>query len=118
MSHDVNGRCPACGAQSLFLADGGYITCRRVDCPNPDAASDILEAASPHHIVKIEASSFSVQHPLVERLGGELFDCGLHQWLSSLGGPPHVPGTYQVIGVPDWARAVFNPLPIDRRASS
>lgn len=40
---DVQGRCPACGWTSLFLADGGYITCSRLECPQPDAASTLLE---------------------------------------------------------------------------
>jgi hypothetical protein len=40
---DVAGRCPACGGESLMLADGGYITCRRVDCPNPEAAHEAIE---------------------------------------------------------------------------
>jgi len=39
---DVQGRCPACGGSSLFLADGGYITCRRLDCPQPDAATEVI----------------------------------------------------------------------------
>jgi hypothetical protein len=41
----VKGRCPACGATSLFLGDGGYVTCSRLDCPQPDAASTLLERA-------------------------------------------------------------------------
>ncbi|MDJ0460621.1 hypothetical protein [Streptomyces sp. H27-C3] len=40
---DVQGRCPACGKTSLFLGDGGYITCSRLECPEPDAASTALE---------------------------------------------------------------------------
>lgn len=44
MTHpDVQGRCPACGWTTLFLASGGYITCSRADCPDPDAASTLLE---------------------------------------------------------------------------
>lgn len=39
----VQGRCPACNSASLFLADGGYITCSWIDCPNPDAAASLLE---------------------------------------------------------------------------
>lgn len=39
---DVAGRCPACGGESLFLADGGHVTCRRLDCPDPCAVDDIL----------------------------------------------------------------------------
>src|SRR5690625_2459388 len=37
---DVQGRCPACGRESLFLGAGGYVTCREDNCPRPDAASD------------------------------------------------------------------------------
>jgi hypothetical protein len=40
---DIQARCPACGGHSLMLADGGYITCRRLDCPNPEAAHDAIE---------------------------------------------------------------------------
>ncbi|MET9445330.1 hypothetical protein [Streptomyces sp. NPDC006610] len=39
---DVQGRCPACGGNSLFLADGGHVTCSRLDCPNPSTADDLL----------------------------------------------------------------------------
>lgn len=34
----VTGRCPACKGESLFLADGGHVTCSRIDCPDPSAA--------------------------------------------------------------------------------
>ncbi|MFD7093363.1 DUF6085 family protein [Streptomyces xanthophaeus] len=40
---DVQGRCPACRATSLFLADGGYVTCSRIDCPDPEAVTKVLE---------------------------------------------------------------------------
>jgi hypothetical protein len=40
---DVQGHCPACGWTTLFLGDGGYPTCSRIDCPEPDAASKLLE---------------------------------------------------------------------------
>lgn len=38
----VRGRCPSCGAASLFLASGGYVTCGIIRCPNPTAVSDAL----------------------------------------------------------------------------
>ncbi|NEB70330.1 hypothetical protein G3I39_25215 [Streptomyces fulvissimus] len=41
--NDVQGRCPACGSTSLFLGSGGYVTCARLECPEPDAASSLLE---------------------------------------------------------------------------
>ncbi|ARX81574.1 hypothetical protein SMD44_00972 [Streptomyces alboflavus] len=39
----VQGRCPACGTAGLFLGDGGYVTCSVRECPEPDAASTVLE---------------------------------------------------------------------------
>ncbi|MFJ6487127.1 hypothetical protein [Streptomyces californicus] len=39
---DVQGRCPACGAASLFLGEGGHVTCARTECPNPCATDDLL----------------------------------------------------------------------------
>ena len=39
----VKGRCPACGYRSLFLAAGGYVTCSVIPCPDPGAASDLLD---------------------------------------------------------------------------
>ncbi|WP_020116791.1 hypothetical protein [Streptomyces canus] len=38
----VQGRCPACNGSSLFLGSGGYVTCSRLDCPNPCAADDLM----------------------------------------------------------------------------
>ncbi|MFE7233890.1 hypothetical protein ACFVAF_25135 [Streptomyces sp. NPDC057596] len=40
---DVQGRCPACGGASLFLGEGGHVTCSRLDCPNPSASDDLLQ---------------------------------------------------------------------------
>jgi len=42
----VRGRCPACRGESLFVGEGGYVTCSRIDCPEPDAASTLLERKS------------------------------------------------------------------------
>ncbi|WP_461707338.1 hypothetical protein [Streptomyces prasinus] len=38
----VQGRCPACGGSSLFLGEGGHVTCSRLDCPAPAEADDLL----------------------------------------------------------------------------
>ena len=48
----VQGRCPACGSETLFLGSGGYVTCGLIGgrtgggCPDPTAASQALEALS------------------------------------------------------------------------
>lgn len=38
----VKGRCPACHHSSLFLADGGYVTCSNLSCPSPTVVADQL----------------------------------------------------------------------------
>ncbi|MET8766351.1 DUF6085 family protein [Streptomyces sp. NPDC004658] len=38
----IQGRCPACRGDSLFIGSGGYVTCSRIDCPDPCAADDLL----------------------------------------------------------------------------
>jgi hypothetical protein len=40
----VRGKCPSCGSYSLFLAQGGYITCAKLDCKDPCSAGDVLHA--------------------------------------------------------------------------
>ncbi len=37
MIHNIQGKCPACGCHTLFIASGGYPTCSRHECPNPSA---------------------------------------------------------------------------------
>ncbi|MEV5957269.1 hypothetical protein AB0M11_26470 [Streptomyces sp. NPDC051987] len=39
---EVHGRCPACGNSTLFLGDGGHITCSLVDCPRPDLVNEVI----------------------------------------------------------------------------
>ncbi len=49
---EIQGRCPACRNATLFLGDGGHITCSWTDCPNPGAVGEILEAMQ--HIKEVE----------------------------------------------------------------
>lgn len=96
MSETVAGYCPMGCGQTLFLGSGGFVTCSWVKCPRPDAAADILLERESEHIVVLGESTFDIQHPIRERLDGELFDCGLHDHLRSLDGPPFHPGRYRV----------------------
>lgn len=43
----VQGQCPACRGSSLFLGEGGHVTCARIDCPAPCAADDLLHRRVP-----------------------------------------------------------------------
>ena len=38
----IRGRCPSCGADSLFLGNNGYVTCGVIGCKDPAAATDLL----------------------------------------------------------------------------
>ncbi len=103
----VMGFCPACGGESLFLGDGGYVTCGRVECPRPDAVSEILSEREIHHIVHLYEATFTVLHPLRERLDQALLTCDLHAILAGADGPPAAPGTYRVYsknGLRMWDR--------------
>lgn len=47
----VQGRCPACNRESLFLGAGGHLTCSSLDCPMPDTmvAIKIVESGLPFY---------------------------------------------------------------------
>lgn len=83
----VYGHCPmGCGG-TLFLGDGGFITCSYIHCPNPTAVSDLLEDRENDCILR---------HPLRERLHDELETCELLERMTNLDGPPRTPGRYRV----------------------
>lgn len=46
MTDRIQGQCPACHGSSLFVAEGGYITCSRLDCPDPEAVTTLLERSN------------------------------------------------------------------------
>lgn len=94
---DVVGYCPMGCGQTLFVGEGGHVTCSFVECPEPAAVDEILGDGDSRHLVKIEKFTFSVQHPLRERLNSEsLFDCTVHQQIKAKNGPPMPPGLYRV----------------------
>jgi hypothetical protein len=85
----VAGQCPACGKATLFMGEGGYLTCSLIDCPMPDAASRLLlDHTELEHTFIVHVSlrrgdrSFTIRHPLMDRLTGVLEECSLHTYLS------------------------------------
>lgn len=55
---DVQGRCLICGGASLFLGEGGHVTCARLDCPDPTAVDDLLHSGTseqPHVHAALQA---------------------------------------------------------------
>src|SRR5688572_9515137 len=95
MSDTVMGYCPMGCGNTLFVGDGGYITCSYAHCKNPTAVSDLLEDQETEHIVELGEDTFTVRHPLRERLNDELMTCDLHEYIASLDGPPRRLGRYR-----------------------
>ena len=106
---DVMGYCPLGCGEMLFIGEGGYITCCYVPCPRPDAVSELLSDRETEHVVQFEEESFTLKHPLRERLDDPLFTCQIHERIAPLDGPPARPGRYRVTtnGEGDWR---FTPI--------
>jgi hypothetical protein len=109
---NVRGHCPVGCGETLILGDGGYITCGSPGCPEPTAVSDLLRVRpETGHIADFTGDDgFSLGHPLIERIRGDLFDCPLHAYLIAMVGPPVGAGRYRVTevrgsssSVPEWS---------------
>lgn len=113
----VRGYCPMGCGQTLFLGDGGYVTCSLIGCPQPDAVATLLEDSEHEHIVKIEPGDFTILHPLRERLGDQLMSCDLMGWLSAQSGPPFAPGRYRVYldVIPPGRWVALPPEPVEEQ---
>lgn len=99
--------CPACGYKAVEVNEDGLtriatLRCRAPKCTRPDAAQRILtEHGTPNHAVEVGRTTFSIVHPLIERLDHQLLtDCPLEQWMNALSGPPVTPGRYVVKAQP------------------
>jgi len=69
----VQGRCPACGSSSLFLGNGGYVTCSVIECAMPLLASRLLESTKLHRIVQevLRATGCDADARVADEPGGE-----------------------------------------------
>jgi hypothetical protein len=85
-----------CG-ETLSVMGGGHVTCRKLECPRPDAVSEILADRETEHLVTFSPTAFTVRHPLRERLDDALMDCELHEFIAALDGPPVLPGLYRAL---------------------
>jgi len=108
----ISGYCPMGCGQTLSVMAKGHVTCRKLECPRPDAVSEILADAETEHVVKFGETTFTVRHPLRERLDGQLMDCQVHEWVAALDGPPVPPGTYRA-APPNDAGGVWSWTEID-----
>lgn len=106
--NEVAGFCPMGCGQTLFLTGDGYISCSNRDCERALAVSEILGDGEHEHIVVLSPGTFTVRHPLRERLNDSLMACPLAADIRALKGPPLRPGRYRVwrrpkAGRRDWA---------------
>lgn len=99
-----------CG-EGLILGEGGQVWCASLLCPVPDAAARILDDAETGHIVELLAGTFTIFHPLRERLDDDLVACSLHAHVASQDEPPQPPGRYRVTGPGDGSVFAWEPLP-------
>ncbi|WP_435279137.1 hypothetical protein [Streptomyces sp. 1222.5] len=54
---NIQGHCPSCRGSSLFVGGGGYITCSRIDCPDPSAADDVLHGSMQEQLDKARGNA-------------------------------------------------------------
>ncbi len=92
---DMQAPCPMCRERKLHLMPTGLIRCLNRACPRPSAAQEILDGDVGADIVQIDVFSFSMIHPLRERLDGGLFGCPVARHLEALNSPPAAPGRYR-----------------------
>jgi len=101
----VKGRCPACGASELRYGFQGHIECQNMDCDNRYAVDILLsDPEITEHLVKVVgqpgrlALSWTLRHPLIERLNDALFGCELGAILAEYGVPDKLtPGLYRAV---------------------
>lgn len=66
----------ACGGyDTLFVADGGYITCSLDRCPDPGAVADWLERPA-YHTLRLGPDGWAMQHEVT--CFPDLTACELH----------------------------------------
>lgn len=97
--------CPSCGEATLDVVER-VIVCTSSTCERPMAASEILaQAEEKYHVVTVTETSFTIMHPLNERLDNKLHECDLHRQLQGMPGPPGPPGKYKASRISErgWA---------------
>lgn len=96
---EVQGYCPmGCGETLGYVDD--VVACLNRQCPRPSAVHEILADRETEHVVVLHESTFTVRHPLRERLDDQLVTCRLHLWLQDQDGPPAPLGRYRVTASP------------------
>lgn len=101
---EVKGYCPMGCGSTLFLGEGGFVTCSWINCPDPETVSKILEdAAEKDHVVHVTETDWTMQHPIRERAEGDLFKCRMGARVTDFTARHYLdPGLYRVSSSPPW----------------
>lgn len=91
----VEGYCPMGCGQTLRVYQG-RVRCSGTNCPDRLAVTTILSNPETEHVVQVLEDRFTIQHPLRERVEGDLFVCKVHLLMQGMDGPPDEPGMYRV----------------------
>lgn len=94
---EVVGYCPMGCGRTLFVGEGGHITCSWGRCPNPSAVDELLADRETEHVVEFGEYGYNLKHPLRERLDDQLLRCELGGWIGAAA-PADLPpgGRYRV----------------------
>lgn len=105
----VQGHCPMGCGQTLHVL-GGEVTCASAECPNAYAVKTILGDPETEHVAVFTETGVTVQHPLRERVEGDLFACDILGRCTHLGEPPEErPGRYPEEGPGRYRVTVHQP---------
>lgn len=82
--HGIAPRCPVCGCE-LRVYGTGQLVCTLLECPRPTAAAELLSEGETEHILVLEPGSYSLKHPIRERLDDALLTCWVGQHVGEFG---------------------------------
>lgn len=91
--------CPqGCGA--TLRSQHNTLVCVAPDCPDPDSVTKLLGEGLQEHRLVIKYGrhvTWTLKHPLCERIDDDLFECPFNQWESLLSND-----TSSVVGVGEY----------------
>lgn len=81
------------------MVENGAILCMSANCSNRMAVTILLSDSEIYHVVTVGLNNFTLRHPTIERINGDLFDCALTDRISRYKGGK--PGVYRIYGSAD-----------------
>jgi hypothetical protein len=112
---DIRGYCPACGAAKLqAMSHVGIVHCTNPECPRLQAIHEILSTPVIDHLLVTHDRSWTLVHPLIERLDNAMLGCTVGDKVSFMmqtqSGPAEDDAVYRVT-VNDLGDLCFQGLP-------